>query len=46
LPHAAELLIADWNSREVLPLADGSALAAYLGRHHDEPDAPADPAGK
>jgi hypothetical protein len=32
LPRAAELVIADWNSSEVIPLAHESPLAAYLGR--------------
>jgi hypothetical protein len=39
LPHAAELVVADWNSSEVVPLADESALAAYLGRYHAGSDA-------
>ena len=34
LPRAAELVIADWNSSEVVSLADESALVAYLGRYH------------
>ena len=37
LPRAAELVIADWSSSEVVPLADESMLAAYLGPYHAEP---------
>ncbi|HEY1191367.1 MAG TPA: hypothetical protein VGE74_27280, partial [Gemmata sp.] len=30
LPRADQLLVADWNSSQVVPLADESGLAAYL----------------
>jgi hypothetical protein len=46
LPGAAELVIADWNSSEVVPLAHESPLAAYLGRYHAAPGAPADGGGR
>jgi len=32
LPRATELVIADWNSSEVVSLADHEQLATYLGR--------------
>jgi hypothetical protein len=32
LPHSAELVIADWNRGDVVPLADESRLVEYLGR--------------
>lgn len=31
MPRAAELLVVDWSASRVVPLADESALAAYLG---------------
>jgi hypothetical protein len=31
-PHSAELVIADWNRGDVVPLADESRLVEYLGR--------------
>jgi len=30
LPRAAELLVADWSARQLVPLADESRVAAYL----------------
>jgi hypothetical protein len=37
LPRAMELVVADWNSSEMVPLAEEPALAAYLERYHAEP---------
>jgi hypothetical protein len=34
LPRATELVVANWNSSEVVSLADESALATYLVRTH------------
>jgi hypothetical protein len=45
LPRAEELVIADWNSSEVVPLADESMLAAYLGGYHAGQDCAAEGGG-
>ena len=46
LPRAAELVVADWNSSQVVPLADEPAVAAYLrGEPDAEPGAAADGGG-
>jgi len=45
LPRAAELVVADWNSSQVVSLADEPGLAAYLrGEPDAEPVAAPDPA--
>src|SRR5262249_35615911 len=46
LPRAAELVVADWNSSQVGPLADEPRLVAYLrGEPEAEPSAAADLGG-
>ena len=47
LARAAELVVADWNSSQVVPLADEPAVAAYLrGEPDAEPGAAADGGGR
>jgi hypothetical protein len=46
LPHAEELLLADWNASQVVLLADEPALEAYLrGEPNAQPSAAADRGG-
>ncbi len=43
LPRSPELLLADWNSSEVVLLTDESGLVTYLRGYHAQPGAEADP---